>query len=82
VPIVVFALGAVFATPLWLIECDEVQDGVEDDATATKDEMCSFYEWWKVRLAALNGTLAARARDTRRTHPDLELAVGLGLCPA
>jgi len=55
VPIVVFALGAVFATPLWLIECDEVQDGVEDDATATKDEMCSFYEWWKYILGNLVG---------------------------
>ena len=44
VPMAVFALGAFFALPLWAIECDEVQDGVDDDAPATKDEMCSFYE--------------------------------------
>ena len=58
-PLVVYALSALFASMLWSIECADATDAVaagdEDTLPASFDHMCSFYEWFKYVAGNLVG---------------------------
>ena len=56
VPIATFLICALFALPLWAIECAEVTElyGAANVDTSAPG-MCSYYEWWKYIIGNLVG---------------------------
>jgi len=58
-PLIVYALSALFASMLWSIECADAtaaaEAGEESTLPASLDHMCSFYEWFKYVAGNLVG---------------------------
>ena len=57
VPLAVFVISAIFALPLWGLECAEAREvpGYVELAWSDEDNLCSFYQWWIYIIGNLVG---------------------------
>ena len=54
VPLAVFCISAIFALPLWAVECGEVEN-YTPSAWSDEDNICSFFQWWIYIIGNLVG---------------------------
>jgi hypothetical protein len=55
VPLVVFFIAAVFALPLWGLECQQQAAAGLTPPPGQENDPCVFYEWWKYIMGNLVG---------------------------
>ena len=55
VPVLVFVLAAVFALPLWGLECQQQATLGLTPPAGPENDACSYYEWWKYVMGNLVG---------------------------
>ena len=68
VPLFVFCIAAIFALPLWGIECTEQNAaGLVTTSMPPESDPCQFYEWWKYIMGNLVGLATPLTHVAPRT---------------